>query len=84
MTYTLPMLPGEVTEEKVPVLGIVHHGGPQCTIHRTFELSFSLTDLTEDLWDRSYEVDLKAHFLTGETVMPRMIEQKRRVYDYFF
>jgi NAD(P)-dependent dehydrogenase (short-subunit alcohol dehydrogenase family) len=43
-----------------------------------------LTDLTKDLWDRSYEVDLKAHFLTGKTVMPRMIEQKRRVYDYFF
>jgi DNA invertase Pin-like site-specific DNA recombinase/archaellum component FlaC len=27
MTYALPMLPGEVTEEKVPVLGIVHYGG---------------------------------------------------------
>ena len=27
LTYTLPILPGKVTEEKIPVLSIVHYGG---------------------------------------------------------
>ena len=27
LTYTLPMLPERITEEKLPVLSIVHHGG---------------------------------------------------------
>ena len=31
LTYTLPMLPDSVTEEKVPVLSIVHYGGPLWT-----------------------------------------------------
>lgn len=28
LTYTIPMLPRGVTEEKLPVLSIVHYGGP--------------------------------------------------------
>ena len=39
--YTFPILPDNQEEEGL-VLPAVHHGGPQCTIHRTFELSFSL------------------------------------------
>jgi hypothetical protein len=39
LTYTIPMLPRGVTEEKLPVLSIVHSGGPLWTIRRTFELS---------------------------------------------
>ena len=35
-----------------------------------------LGDLTEEDWDRTYEVNLKAHFLTCRAVMPHMIEQK--------
>jgi len=35
-----------------------------------------LTDLTEEDWDRTYEVNLKAHFLTCRAVMPHMIDQK--------
>jgi hypothetical protein len=27
ITYSLPMLPAKVTEEKLPVLSIVHYGG---------------------------------------------------------
>ena len=27
LTYTIPMLPRGVTEERLPVLSIVHHGG---------------------------------------------------------
>jgi len=27
LTYTMPMLPREMTEEKLPVLSIVHYGG---------------------------------------------------------
>jgi site-specific DNA recombinase len=27
ITHTLPMLPAKVTEEKLPVLSIVHYGG---------------------------------------------------------
>jgi hypothetical protein len=42
LTYTIPMLPGGMIEEKLPVLSIVHDGGLQCTIDRTFVLSFSL------------------------------------------
>jgi DNA repair exonuclease SbcCD ATPase subunit len=42
LTYTMPMLPKGKIEEKIPVLPIVHYGGLQCTIDRTFELSFSL------------------------------------------
>jgi len=32
LTYTIPMLPREVTEEKLPVLSIVHYGGPFGTV----------------------------------------------------
>jgi len=35
-----------------------------------------LSDLTEEDWDRTYEVNLKAHFLTCRAIMPHMIEQK--------
>ena len=42
LTYTIPMFSREVTEEKLSVLSIVHYGGPQCTIHRTFSFSFKL------------------------------------------
>jgi CheY-like chemotaxis protein len=42
LTYTIPMVPKGVTQEKLPVLSVIYSGGPQCTIHRTFELSFSL------------------------------------------
>jgi len=35
-----------------------------------------LSNLTEEDWDRTYEVNLKAHFLTCKAVMPHMIEQK--------
>jgi len=34
-----------------------------------------LSDLTEDDWDRTYEVNIKAHFLTSKAIMPHMIEQ---------
>lgn len=37
------MLPKNVTEEKVPVLSIVHYGGRWCTIGGTFELAFNLS-----------------------------------------
>ncbi len=37
------MLPGGLTEEKLPVLSLGHDGGRYRTIDRTFELSFSLT-----------------------------------------
>ncbi len=43
LTYTIPMLPRGVTEERLPVLSIVHHGGEGVIIGRTFELEFSLT-----------------------------------------
>jgi len=32
MTYTIPMLPKGITEEKLPVLSIVHYGGPWGTV----------------------------------------------------
>ena len=43
LTYTLPMLPRGLREETESVLAIVQHGGPPCTIRRTFELAFCLT-----------------------------------------
>ena len=43
LTYTIPMLPRGVTEEKLPVLPIVHHGGPFWT--RTRDLSLIRTAL---------------------------------------
>jgi site-specific DNA recombinase len=44
LTYTIPMLPRGVTEESLPVLSIVHHGGRYYMVDRTrtFELAFSL------------------------------------------
>jgi site-specific DNA recombinase len=42
LTYTLPVLPARITEEKLPVLSIVHYSGRYRTIGRTFELAFSL------------------------------------------
>ena len=44
LTYTIPMLPRGVTEEKLPVLSIVRYGGRYWTIGRTktFEFIFSL------------------------------------------
>ncbi len=46
LTYTTPMLPRGVTEEKLKVLSIVHYGGRYCTIDRTktFKSVFSLPD----------------------------------------
>lgn len=35
-----------------------------------------LSNLTEEDWDRTYQVNLKAHFLTCKAVMHHMIEQK--------
>jgi len=35
-----------------------------------------ITELTEADWDRTYEINLKAHFLTCRAVMPHMINQK--------
>ena len=32
LTYTIPMLPGGIAEEKLPVLSIVHDGGPFGTV----------------------------------------------------
>ncbi len=31
LSYTVPMMPTKITEEKIPVLDIVHHGGPTAT-----------------------------------------------------
>ena len=31
LSYTLPMLPARATEEAIPVLSIVHYGGPLWT-----------------------------------------------------
>jgi len=42
LTYTIPMLPRGIIEEKLPVLSIVHDGGAGVTIGRTFQLEFSL------------------------------------------
>jgi len=39
LTYTIPMLPGGMTEEKLPVLSIVHDGGAKETISRTDTVS---------------------------------------------
>lgn len=35
-----------------------------------------LSNLTEEDWDRTYEVNLKAHFLTCRAIMSHMIERK--------
>ena len=42
ITYTMPMLPKGMLEEKLSVLSIEHDGGPCFTQGRTFELAFSL------------------------------------------
>jgi NAD(P)-dependent dehydrogenase (short-subunit alcohol dehydrogenase family) len=39
-------------------------------------IGMPLTNLTEKDWDMTYQVNLKAHFLTCRAVMPHMIEQK--------
>jgi len=39
-------------------------------------IGMPLSNLTEKDWDITYEVNLKAHFLTCRAVMPHMIEQK--------
>ena len=39
-------------------------------------IGMPLSNLTEEDWDRTYEVNLKAHFLTCKAVMLHMIEQK--------
>jgi site-specific DNA recombinase len=36
LTYTIPMLPKGMSEEKLPVLPIVHHGGPWATVPELF------------------------------------------------
>lgn len=43
LTYTMPMLSKGITEEKLPVLSIVHYGGRYCTIRGTFILAFKLS-----------------------------------------
>ena len=45
LTYTVPMLQEELTEEKLPVLSTGNDGGRYCTIHgtKTFELVFKLS-----------------------------------------
>ena len=43
LTYTMPLPPQGITEERVGVLHSVHYGGAGVTIGRTFELVFSLT-----------------------------------------
>jgi hypothetical protein len=42
VTYTLPLLPKGVSEEKLSVLPSVNHGGRSCTVARTFEVILSL------------------------------------------
>jgi len=39
-------------------------------------IGLPLSDLTEEDWDRTYEVNLKAHFFTCRAVIPHMVEQK--------
>jgi len=39
-------------------------------------IGMPLSNLTEEDWDITYRVNLKAHFLTCKAVMPHMIEQK--------
>ena len=43
LTYTLPLPPDGLTEERVEVLPIVRYGGRYSTIGRTFRLAFALT-----------------------------------------
>ena len=40
LTYTLPVSTRGTREETVPVLAIVHHGGPLCSIDRTAQTIF--------------------------------------------
>ena len=42
LTYTMPLSPTSVSEEKAGVLPTVQYGGSKCTIDRTFSLTFSL------------------------------------------
>jgi hypothetical protein len=46
LTYTIPILPKGVTEERLPVLSIVHYGGPFGTVP---ELMFEKKQLIPDL-----------------------------------
>ena len=43
LTYTLPLLPKGMTEEKVPVLSIVHDGGPNNTFAKPIDTFFELS-----------------------------------------
>lgn len=43
VTYTVPIPPKGISEERVGVLSSVHYGGRYWTIDRTFSLAFSLT-----------------------------------------
>jgi len=43
LTYTMPLPPEGISDEKVGVLYSVHYGGAEVSIGRTFELVFSLT-----------------------------------------
>ena len=42
LTYTMPLPPQGVSEERTGVLSSVHDGGAQWTERRTFKLAFSL------------------------------------------
>ncbi len=46
LNYTIPILPSKIREEKVPVLGIVHYGGPYWTVP---ELMFEKKELIQEL-----------------------------------
>jgi hypothetical protein len=43
LKYTLPMLPNNINEEKLPVLSIVHYGGPEGTFAKPIESFFELS-----------------------------------------
>lgn len=43
LTYTVPMLPKNLIEEKIPVLSIVHDGGPNITFAKPIETFFELS-----------------------------------------
>jgi len=42
LTYTMPLPPQGITEERAGVLNTVHYGGRYCPIRRTFSLAFSI------------------------------------------
>jgi len=44
LTYTIPMPPRGITSEEVPFLSIVHYGGAEVSIGRTFEVVFSISE----------------------------------------